>query len=85
MMVRPISKCARDEFYNTGRRYEASENTEKEVILDENDDLWVEMRHQVPLTFFKFSIRMVLFISLHFNGTCATKLIIDVSAVHKGK
>ena len=28
-------------------RYEASANTEKEVILDENDDLWVEMRHQV--------------------------------------
>ena len=28
-------------------RYEASANTEKEVILDENDELWVEMRHQV--------------------------------------
>ena len=28
-------------------RYEASADTEKEVILDENDDLWVEMRHQV--------------------------------------
>jgi len=27
-------------------RYEASQGTDKEVILDENDDLWVEMRHQ---------------------------------------
>ena len=27
-------------------RYEASENQMKEVLLDENDDLWVEMRHQ---------------------------------------
>merc|ERR1712088_515857 len=27
-------------------RYEASEGQQKEVLLDENDDLWVEMRHQ---------------------------------------
>ena len=27
-------------------RYEASEGQIKEVLLDENDDLWVEMRHQ---------------------------------------
>lgn len=27
-------------------RYEASEGQLKEVLLDENDDLWVEMRHQ---------------------------------------
>merc|ERR1719210_876496 len=27
-------------------RYEASEGQTKEVLLDENDDLWVEMRHQ---------------------------------------
>merc|ERR1719414_2191112 len=27
-------------------RYEASEDQMKEVLLDENDDLWVEMRHQ---------------------------------------
>ncbi len=27
-------------------RYEASEGVTKEVLLDENDDLWVEMRHQ---------------------------------------
>merc|ERR1712020_321045 len=27
-------------------RYEASEGLIKEVLLDENDDLWVEMRHQ---------------------------------------
>merc|ERR1712241_639809 len=26
-------------------RYEASEGQQKEVLLDENDDLWVEMRH----------------------------------------
>ena len=26
-------------------RYEASEGQTKEVLLDENDDLWVEMRH----------------------------------------
>jgi hypothetical protein len=32
---------------NQFKRYEASADTEKEVILDENDDLWVEMRHQV--------------------------------------
>ena len=27
-------------------RYEANEGQQKEVLLDENDDLWVEMRHQ---------------------------------------
>eukprot|EP00095_Tigriopus_kingsejongensis_P005335 maker-scaffold779_size98098-snap-gene-0.24 protein:Tk05335 transcript:maker-scaffold779_size98098-snap-gene-0.24-mRNA-1 annotation:"protein rop" len=27
-------------------RYEASANQMKEVLLDENDDLWIEMRHQ---------------------------------------
>merc|ERR1719436_2063144 len=27
-------------------KYEASEGNMKEVILDDNDDLWVEMRHQ---------------------------------------
>merc|ERR1719414_2201921 len=27
-------------------KYEASEGQQKEVILDENDDLWVEMRHE---------------------------------------
>lgn len=27
-------------------RYEASQGVEKEVLLDENDDLWVELRHQ---------------------------------------
>ena len=27
-------------------RYEASEGQQKEVSLDENDDLWVELRHQ---------------------------------------
>ncbi len=28
-------------------KYEASEGVMKEVLLDENDDMWVEMRHQV--------------------------------------
>ncbi len=27
-------------------RYEASQGVMKEVLLDENDDLWIEMRHQ---------------------------------------
>ena len=27
-------------------KYEANEGQQKEVLLDENDDLWVEMRHQ---------------------------------------
>lgn len=27
-------------------RYDASQGQFKEVLLDENDDLWVELRHQ---------------------------------------
>ncbi len=38
-MLRGKLKCL---FY----RYEASQGVAKEVILDENDDLWVELRHQ---------------------------------------
>ena len=33
-------------FQNFNLRYEASEGVEKEVLLDDNDEMWVEMRHQ---------------------------------------